>query len=85
LCGGYVDSNLVVGLEFNSQFLHISFFEPDMDEGKIGNKKRQNRKWQATFTALISSRDTKINLIIKVLKVYLFGGESVYSNLMEYQ
>jgi hypothetical protein len=56
-----------------------------MDEGKIGNKKRQNRKWQATFTALISSRDTKINLIIKVLKVYLFGGESVYSNLMEYQ
>jgi hypothetical protein len=56
-----------------------------MDEGKTRNEKKQNRKWQATFRALISSRDTKINLIIKVLKVYLFGGESVYSNLMEYQ
>jgi hypothetical protein len=33
-------------------------FEPDMDEGKIGNEKRQNRKWQATLTALISSRDS---------------------------
>jgi hypothetical protein len=37
--------------------LQISFFEPDRDEGKTGNEKRQNRKWQATLTALISSRD----------------------------
>jgi hypothetical protein len=26
-------------------------------KGKIGNEKRQNRKWQATVAALISSRD----------------------------
>jgi hypothetical protein len=50
--------------------LQISFFEPytfffalrycrtePRDEGKTGNEKRQNRKWQATLTGLISSRD----------------------------
>jgi hypothetical protein len=32
----------------------------DRDEGKTGNEKRQNRKWQATLTALISSRDIHV-------------------------
>jgi hypothetical protein len=55
----------LVGLEFNSQLLQISFFEPDMDEGKTGNKKRQNIKCQATLTALISSRDIYVCIVVK--------------------
>jgi hypothetical protein len=37
-CGGYIVSNLATGLEFDSQFLQISFFvSHNRDEGKIGN------------------------------------------------